>query len=74
MIIGKVLIVIEVIRAARALIKDTQKDLSDINKAIKAPDPKGAIDLLQKAGVSGKATKKNCRRALVRKKMKEYNG
>lgn len=74
MIIGKILIIIEVVRAARGLIKEAQSDLKEIKTAVKGPDPQKASELVAKLGLAGNVSKVQCRKALVRKKMKEYSG
>lgn len=71
--IGKILIVIEVVRAARALIKDTQSDLKEIKKASKDNNVTKIFSIVGKE-MQGSPSKIKCRRALVRKKMKEYQG
>ena len=72
MIISKILITIELIRAGSALIKEVHQDLKGIDRAKKEPNPQKAVDMAEAAGVIGKVTKIKCRKALVRKKMREY--
>ena len=72
MIISKILITIELIRAGSALIKEVHKDLKGIDRAVKSANPEKAVDLAESVGVVGKVTRVKCRKALVRKKMREY--
>lgn len=72
MIISKILITIELIRAGSALIKEVHQDLKGIKHASKGPNPQKAIELAESAGVIGKVTNVKCRKALIRKKMREY--
>lgn len=72
MIISKILITIELIRAGSALIKEVHQDLKGIDRAVKSPNPEKAVGLAESAGVVGKITRVKCRKALIRKKMREY--
>lgn len=72
MIISKILITIELIRAGSALIKEVHQDMKGIKSASKSPNPQKAVELAESVGVVGKITKIKCRKALIRKKMREY--
>lgn len=72
MIISKILITIELIRAGSALIKEVHQDLKGIDRAVKSANPEKAVGLAESVGVVGKVTRVKCRKALVRKKMREY--
>ena len=71
--IGKVLIIINIVRAARSLIKDTQNDLKEIKKAKKENNLEKIVSLTG-TNLGKNPSKIKCRRALVRKKMKEWQG
>lgn len=73
MIIGKILIVIEVVRAARTLIKETHSDLKELKKASKLGGASASKKAMELAGEDlSKMSKVKCRKALVRKKMRDY--